>query len=114
MLKKIKLNTSNKIEFIKFTSQELSAVCPVNGRPDYYDSVIEFSPKNYTLEVSSLRDYILSFRDTKILAEELTDEICSKIYDMLKPHYLSVKLSNRPENGIGIEVFQQLGWEKKL
>lgn len=112
MLETIRLDC--KVEFIKFTSKELSAICPVNGRPDYYDLIIEFSPKEHTLEVSTLRKYLLSFRSDETFAENLANEICQELYHILEPHYLSINLCNRPENGIGIEIFQQLGWENKL
>ncbi len=112
-LEKINLNGS-EIEFIKFTSRELSAMCPVNERPDIYKIEINFSPKQYTLEVSSLRKYLLSFRNKKVFAEMLAVKICSNLYDCLSPHYLSVKLKNQPENGVEIEIFQHLGWDKKL
>ncbi len=49
MLETIKLEQSPR--FIKFTSKELSAICPVDKRPDIYIIEIEFSPKNQTLEM---------------------------------------------------------------
>jgi 7-cyano-7-deazaguanine reductase len=112
MLEKIKLDC--EVDFIKFTYKELSATCPVNGQTDYYNLVIEFSPDSYTLEVSTLHQYLLNFRNKKILAENLASEMCKKLYNTLKPYYLSVRLHNRSESSIGIEVFHQLGWEKKL
>jgi 7-cyano-7-deazaguanine reductase len=115
MLKKIKLDNFAKVGFIKLTFSELSAICPVSHEPDYYSLNIEFSPNDYSLEVGTLKLYLLTFRDKEIFAENLVNEICCKLYNILKPVYLSAKLiRNSPENGIGIEVFQQLGWEEKL
>lgn len=64
---------------VTFTSDEVTALCPVTSQPDLYVVEIKLSSTRYSLESKSLKLYLGTFRDQGIFAEELSGTIMTAV-----------------------------------
>ena len=48
---------------VEFTTDELTAICPVTGQPDFYDLKLSYRPKELLLESKAMKLYLWGFRD---------------------------------------------------
>ena len=53
------------------TSDELTAVCPITGQPDFYVATIDYDPAALCLESKSLKALAVQIRDETAAALEL-------------------------------------------
>ena len=63
------------IATVSMTSDELVAVCPITGQPDFYTASIEYRPEALCLESKSLKLYLNAFRNEGAFAEALAVRI---------------------------------------
>lgn len=80
----------NQDYLVEITFPELSCLCPRSGYPDYATIKIQYIPKNYIVELRSLKLYLNNFRDMYISHEAVTNKIFSDLKKILKPKYLKV------------------------
>ena len=73
----------NKQE-INYETDELSAVCPFSGLPDYGVLRIEYIPNQKIVELKYLKYYITSFRNVGIYQEALTNRIYNDLFKLLE------------------------------
>ena len=48
---------------VEFTTNELTALCPITGQPDFYELTLTYRPNGSLIESKSLKLYLWSFRD---------------------------------------------------
>jgi 7-cyano-7-deazaguanine reductase len=105
-IKKIKNSFLEKFEykgeeqFIKYETDEFSAVCPFSGLPDFGKLIIEYIPNLHCLELKSLKYYIISFRNVGVFQEEATNIIFNDIWKLLSPKYLKIILNYNRRGGV--------------
>ena len=87
-------------QLITYETAEFSAVCPFSGLPDIADIVITYIPKNYIVELKSLKYYFVSYRNVGIYQEDATNRIFKDLYNLLQPQYLSVQTKYNTRGGI--------------
>jgi 7-cyano-7-deazaguanine reductase len=92
---------------VRFSSDELSSVCPVTGQPDLSHVVIEYVPDRRCVESKSLKLFLWSFRDRPIFAEALAVAIADEVMDSALPTRVTVTLVQRPRGGITVEAVAQ-------
>ena len=89
---------------VELTSDELTAVCPVTGQPDYYVAQIVYEPDELCLESKSLKIYLSRFRDQgafcEALAVQIRDEVAAALE--LDRTAVSVSLAQKARGGITI------------
>src|SRR5215210_7658968 len=56
---------------VEFTTNELTATCPITGQPDFYELKLSFRPGGSLIESKSLKLYLWGFRDKGIFAKDL-------------------------------------------
>jgi len=105
MLKPLDVENAGKRLTVKLTVNFM-AICPVDDNPDFYKLEIVFVPGKHTLDIISLRHYLLKYQGQKILAEDLAVTLVNDLDVALSPKMLSMKLTNNAE-GIEIEVQQE-------
>jgi 7-cyano-7-deazaguanine reductase len=93
---------------VRFTTDELTSVCPVTQQPDLSRVVIEYQPDAQCIESKSLKLYLWGFRDRAVFAERLAAEIASEVMHSAQPHSVLVTLTQRPRGGIEVEAVAQL------
>ena len=55
---------------IEFSTDELTAVCPSTGQPDYYQATIRYFPAEAYIESKTMKFYLWSFREFGIIPPE--------------------------------------------
>lgn len=93
---------------VRFTTDELSSVCPVTQQPDLSHVVIEYTPDRHCIESKSLKLYLWSFRDRAVFAEALAVEIAGEVMLTAQPHRVKVTLTQRPRGGIEVQAVSEL------
>jgi 7-cyano-7-deazaguanine reductase len=72
------------VEAVSMTSDELTAVCPITGQPDFYTATIEYRPRALCLESKSLKLYLGRFRDQGAFCEALAVQIRDEVAAVLE------------------------------
>lgn len=85
---------------ITYDTDELSAVCPFSGLPDYGILMINYVPDKKIIELKSLKYYLISFRNVGIYQEALTNRIYKDLKKILKPKYLRIETDYNLRGGI--------------
>ncbi len=93
---------------VRFTSDELSSMCPVTEQPDLSRVVIEYEPDAWCVESKSLKLYLWGFRDRAVFAEALAAEIAGEVMTTAQPRWVKVVLTQRPRGGIEVEATSEL------
>ncbi len=93
-------NAKNINQTIKYESDELSALCPFSGLPDYSKLKVTYIPNKYVMELKSFKYYLLSYRNVGIYQEHLTQEIYKDLDRVLKPYFLEVETIYNTRGGI--------------
>ena len=86
-----------------YTSDEVTAICPVTGQPDQYTVRIQLTQSGLGIESKSLKLYLQTFRNTGIMAEGLASQICEDIKAKISAQ-ISVLVTQKPRGGISIDA----------
>ncbi len=85
---------------ILLKNKEFTAICPKTGLPDFGTIYIEYQPDEYCLELKSLKEYFLFFRNIGIFHENLVNKVLEDLIRICNPNYLKVKVSYKIRGGI--------------
>jgi 7-cyano-7-deazaguanine reductase len=87
---------------IHFISKELEALCPaVAGvQPDIYEMTIQYRAITHAIESKSLKLFLHTFRDRRIFAEHLAQEIYDHLDKVEGVQIYSVRLEQNVRGGI--------------
>jgi 7-cyano-7-deazaguanine reductase len=88
---------------ITFTSDEVTALCPVTGQPDWYTVEI-FMRTSTSIESKSLKLYLGTFRDQGLFAELLAIEIADTVEECCKPEFGTVTVTQKSRGGITLRA----------
>lgn len=89
---------------VAMTSDELTALCPVTGQPDFYTVTIEYTPGPLCIESKSLKLYLWHFRDQGVFCEQLAVDIRDKVVATIQPRTCTVTLVQKARGGITIRA----------
>jgi 7-cyano-7-deazaguanine reductase len=89
---------------VRFTTDEVTSMCPVTGQPDYSSVVIDYAPDERCIESKSLKLYLWSFRDRPVFAEALAATIAAEVRRAAEPHRVRVVVTQRIRGGIVTEA----------
>ncbi|MBA2618517.1 MAG: preQ(1) synthase, partial [Rubrobacter sp.] len=70
---------------VEFTTDELTATCPVTGQPDFYDLKLSYRPKELLLESKAMKLYLWGFRDEGAFAEDLAATLLEDLVAACEP-----------------------------
>jgi 7-cyano-7-deazaguanine reductase len=92
------------VAHVDMTSDELSAMCPITGQPDFYTAKIEYWPAGLCLESKSLKIYLGTYRNEGAFCEALTVKIRDDVATALELAHDKVRVSlvQKPRGGITI------------
>lgn len=85
-------------------SDEVTAVCPVTGQPDWYQVEISYIPNKKCVESKTLKLYLQSFRNQGHFCEAFAAIIARDIHRALEAERVSVKVIQKPRGGVAIEA----------
>ncbi|MEE2695382.1 MAG: preQ(1) synthase [Pseudomonadota bacterium] len=98
---------------IRFSSSELTSVCPITSQPDFGYIVVDYIPNKVILESKSFKLFLFSFRNYGGFHEDCTIKIAKKIIRFVKPKWIRVACFWNPRGGIPIDIFYQSGEKPK-
>jgi 7-cyano-7-deazaguanine reductase len=89
---------------VEMTSDELTAVCPITGQPDFYTATIEYEPQGLCIESKSLKLYLARFRNDGAFCEALAVKIRDDVAETLgiPADKARVTLTQKARGGITI------------
>ena len=89
---------------VEFTTNELTATCPLTGQPDFYELKLTYRPKETLIESKSLKLYLWGFRDRGIFAEDLAATILKDLVAACDPVEMAVDLTQQVRGGLQIRT----------
>lgn len=90
------------------TIPEFTCVCPKTGLPDFATLVIRYIPDKLCLELKSLKEYILFFRDVGIFHEHLVNKMLTDCAKACKPRQMVVEGVFNARGGIQTTAIARL------
>ena len=94
---------------IRFSSPELTSICPITSQPDFGNIVIDYVPNKFLMESKSFKLFLFTFRNYGGFHEDCTIKIGKKIISTIKPRWIRVATFWNPRGGIPINVFYEKG-----
>jgi len=85
---------------ITITVPEFTSVCPKTGLPDFGTLTLRYVPKDFCLELKSLKMYILAYRNLGIFYENAVNRILEDIAEACQPVKASVTGEFSPRGGM--------------
>ncbi len=89
---------------VVMTADEVTALCPVTGQPDFYTVVIDYLPRRLCIESKSLKLYLWHFREQGVFCEQLAVDIRDRVIATVKPREVQVRVTQKSRGGITIEA----------
>ena len=89
---------------VEFTTNELTATCPITGQPDFYELRLSYRPKGHLIESKSLKLYLWGFREVGIFAEDLAATLLADLAGACDPREMTVDLTQQVRGGIRIRT----------
>ena len=93
---------------VRFTTDEVTSICPVTGQPDFSSVAIDYRPDGLCIESKSLKLYLWSFRDRPVFAEALAVEIAEEVMRAAHPAAVTVVVTQHVRGGIVTEATAEL------
>ena len=93
---------------------EFTSICPRTGLPDFGKVTIVYTPAKLCLELKSLKEYILAYRDLGIFNENTVNRILKDVVRAARPIRARVRGEFNPRGGISLvaEARHPKSWEK--
>lgn len=104
ILEKIPFEYPGSDTEVAYVDPEFTSVCPWTGLPDFGTIIIRYLPREYLVELKSLKYYLNSFRNVGILQEHVVNRIKDDLVRLLDPEWLVVEAEFRPRGGISTQV----------
>ncbi len=70
---------------VEFICPEFTCVCPMSGFPDFATVKIKYIPKDWCVELKSLKLYLNRYRDEGIFHEDVVNVILEDLVKLLDP-----------------------------
>ncbi len=103
-------NHADTDALVEFSTNELTAICPVTGQPDFYELKLSYRPGARLLESKAMKLYLWGFRDTGMFAEDLAATLLKDLVAACDPVEMTVDLTQQVRGGLKIRtVVRHLG-----
>lgn len=81
---------------------EVTSICPKTALPDFATVHIDYIPDKLCIELKSLKEYYLFYRDIGIFHEHLTNRILDDFVTACRPRYAKVSVDMNPRGNIHV------------
>jgi 7-cyano-7-deazaguanine reductase len=95
------------------TFPEFTCVCPKTGLPDFAVLTLSYTPDKYCLELKSLKEYLLAFRDKGIFHENVVNRVLDDLVATAKPRYAKLEGVFNSRGGIQTTVTREFSRKNK-
>ena len=86
---------------------EFTCICPKTGMPDFATVTIEYIPRLYCVELKSLKEYMMSFRDIGVFHEHFTNKVMDDFVKACRPRWMKITTKFNPRGGITTTVIRE-------
>jgi len=83
---------------------EYTSVCPKTGLPDFAALAITYMPLRQCVELKSLKEYLLAYRNLGIFYENAVNRILDDIVAATRPKWAQVEGRFTPRGGISSTI----------
>ncbi len=83
---------------------EFTAVCPKTSLPDFGRIYISYRPKEWCIELKSLKEYFLFFRSLGIFQENVANKVRDDLVKACNPLWIRVLVDYNTRGGIHSKV----------
>ena len=94
---------------VEFSTDELTAICPVTGQPDFYELTLTYRPGPRLLESKAMKLYLWGFRDRGMFAEDMAATLLKDLVAACHPVEMTVDLTQRVRGGLQIRTVVRHG-----
>jgi 7-cyano-7-deazaguanine reductase len=109
LLKTLENRFRERDYLVELGAPEFTSVCPLTDAPDFGELTIRYVPGDRLFELKSLRDYLTSFRDRKILQEEVVNEVLEQLVADGAPRFVEVEGEFAARGGMTTRVLASSG-----
>ncbi|HKP94648.1 MAG TPA: preQ(1) synthase [Fibrobacteria bacterium] len=95
---------------IEVSIPEFTCICPKTGLPDFATLVITYTPVKDCLELKSLKEYILNYRDIGIFHEHVVNRVLGDCVKACSPKRMEVKGVFNSRGGIQTTTVARFGF----
>jgi len=85
-----------------YSSDEVTAVCPITGQPDWYKVTIQVIGTRKLIESKSLKLYLQSFREEGMFCEEFASRITEDVKAATNADIVTVEVKQKARGGVEI------------
>ncbi len=85
---------------IRIEIPEFTSVCPKTGLPDFGTLTIVYEPKARVLELKSLKEHLLAYRNLGIFYENVVNRVLEDVVAACRPVRAAVKGEFNPRGGL--------------
>jgi 7-cyano-7-deazaguanine reductase len=96
---------------VRMVSDEVTALCPVTGQPDWYEVTIAYRPDGLCIESKSLKLYFQQFRNLGIFGEAFAERIAHDIMEACAPRWVRTTIVQKARGGIAITASAKIAKE---
>lgn len=89
---------------VEFSTDELTAFCPVTGQPDFYILKLSYRPAERLLESKALKLYLWGFREKGAFAEDLAATMLGDLVAACEPEEMTVDLTQKVRGGLELRT----------
>lgn len=89
---------------VKINIPEFNCICPRTALPDFATIKITYIPKNWIVELKSLKLYIVKYRNVGIFHENVTNKILDDFIKAAQPKSIQVDGVFKARGGIDTTV----------
>jgi len=83
---------------------EFTSICPKTGLPDFAALTIVYVPRDLCVELKSLKEYLLAYRNLGIFNENVVNRVLRDLVRLLEPRRMAVRGVFTPRGGIQTTV----------
>jgi 7-cyano-7-deazaguanine reductase len=89
---------------VELSTDELTAICPITGQPDFYELKLSYRPGTQLLESKAMKLYLWGFRDRGMFAEDLAATLLEDLVATCDPAQMTVDLTQQVRGGLKIRT----------
>ncbi len=97
---------------VEFSTDELTAFCPVTGQPDFYELSLSYRPAGRLIESKALKLYLWGFRDKGAFAEDMAATILNDLVAACEPEQMTVDLTQKVRGGLKLRTVVRHGEDR--
>ena len=87
---------------VTMESNEVTALCPVTGQPDWYIVTVVYNPNLLCIESKSLKLYLQSFRGEGLFCEAFAARIANDVSLAIGTSAITVEVAQKARGGVAI------------